>query len=75
MIRQDIERNREEVAKLNKKVISKTHEGRFGRHLLCSHERFMHEVMAIFFFYCKHTLLQVVLCKSPVADHPLILLI
>ena len=31
MIRQDIERNRKEVAKLNEKVISKTHEGRFGR--------------------------------------------
>lgn len=75
MIRQEIERNREEVAKLNKKVISKTHEGRFVRHLLCSHERFMHEVMTIFFFYCKQTFLQVVLCKSPVADHPLFLLI
>ena len=34
MLLQDIGRNREEVAKLNKKVISKTHEGRFGRHML-----------------------------------------
>jgi len=31
---QDIERNRVEVAKLNKKVISKIHEGRFRRHML-----------------------------------------